>query len=78
MRKDDARKLDHATLEKMRKRAVARVQTGESPELIGRALGLNRSTIYVWLAAYRRGGWEALKARPISGRPAKLDARAMQ
>jgi hypothetical protein len=33
MRKDDARKLDHATLEAMRERAVRRVHEGESPEL---------------------------------------------
>ena len=57
MREDDARKLDHATLEALRVRAVGMVQKGESPEVVGKALGLNRTTIYVWLALYRRGGW---------------------
>jgi hypothetical protein len=38
MRSDDARKLDHATLEAMRMRAVQRVQEGESPELVARIL----------------------------------------
>ena len=32
MQKDDARKLDHATLEALRIRAVRSVQDGESPE----------------------------------------------
>jgi transposase len=78
MRKDDARKLDHKTLEAVRVRAVGMVQKGESPELVGKALGLNRTTIYDWLALYRRGGWGALKARPISGRPPKLNGRQMK
>jgi hypothetical protein len=46
MRKDDAHKLDHATLEALRIRAVALVQKGQSPEVVGKALGLNRTTIY--------------------------------
>ena len=36
MRKHDARKLDHATLEALRERAVQRVQEGESPEVVAR------------------------------------------
>ena len=78
MRKDDARKLDHTTLEALRLRAVGRVQAGESPEVVGRALGLNRSTIYDWLAAHQRGGWEALKAKPVPGRPPRLNDKQMK
>ena len=40
MRKDDARKLDHETLEAMRERAVRRVQAGESPEIVAQICGL--------------------------------------
>jgi transposase len=78
MRKDDARKLDHATLEALRIRAVRRVHDGDSPEVVSRIIGINRGTIYDWLASYRRGGWDALKAKDISGRPPKLDGKSLQ
>ena len=62
----------------MRERAVRQVQEGESPEVVARVFGLDRATVYGWLARYRRGGWGGLKAKPLFGRPPKLDARAMQ
>lgn len=74
MRKTDGRKLDHQTLEVLRIRTVERVQAGESPEVLAKALGLRRSTIYNWLAMYRSGGWDALKAKPLAGRPKKISA----
>src|SRR5277367_5181561 len=78
MRANDARRLDHATLEAMRERAVRSVQDGESPEVVADVLGINRSTIYGWLAQYRRGGWGALKAKPLFGRPPKLDGKKLK
>ena len=78
MRNDDARKLDHKTLEEMRMRAVKRIQDGESPEIITRVLGVDRSTVYGWLARYRRGGWNGLKAKPLTGRPPKLDGKKLR
>src|ERR1039457_1698788 len=77
MQENDARRLDHHTLEALRERAVRKVQEGESPEVVARVLGLNRSTVYGWLAQYRRGGWGALKAEPLFGRPPKLDGRSL-
>ena len=78
MRKNDARKLDHATLEALRIRAVQSVQDGESPEVVARAIGVGRTAIYRWLSDYRRGGWGALKAKPLFGRPPKLDGKKLQ
>ena len=75
MAKLDARKLDHGTLEQIRIRAVQQVQAGESPEMVIRALGFSTRCIYSWLAMYRAGGWDALKAKRISGRPRKLASR---
>lgn len=78
MKKNDARRLDHKTLTELRKRAVSSVQQGQSPEIVAKALSINRVTIYGWLARYRSGGWGALDARKRGGRPPKLDAKAMR
>ncbi len=75
MRTNDARGLDQATLEAMRERAVHSVQNGENPEVVARVIGVNRSTMYGWLAQYRRGGWGALKAKPLMGVRRNLTAR---
>ncbi len=74
MPRRDARELDHKTLEEIRIRAVEQVQSGESPEVVIKALGFSRSCIYTWLALYRGGGWSALKARALQGRPARIQA----
>jgi len=78
MKKMDARRLDHKTLTELRKRGVSSVHDGESPELVARALNINRATMYGWLARYRDGGWGALDARKRGGRPPKLDGKAIR
>jgi transposase len=70
--------LTHDQLTEIRKRAVAAVQSGESPEIVARAFGVHRTTMYGWLARYRDGGWDRLDARKRGGRKPKLDARAMK
>jgi transposase len=77
MREDDGRKLSHETLEQIRIRAVMRVQAGESPENVIRMLGFSRGRIYEWIAAYRGGGIEALRAKPVPGRPTKLSVECV-
>src|SRR5712671_7732237 len=78
MKRRDARALDHKTLQEIRIRAVERVQAGESPEAVIQALGFTRSCVYTWLARYRSGGWGALKARALKGRPMKIQATQMR
>jgi transposase len=77
MPRRDARSLDHKTLEEIRIRAVEQVQAGESPEDVIRTLGFTRSCIYTWLALYRAGGWGALRARALKGRPMKIQPQQM-
>lgn len=76
--KSDARRLDHQTLTALRRRAVQSVQAGESPETVAAVFGVNRVTVYGWLARYRQGGWTALEAKKRGGRAPKLNAQALQ
>ena len=78
MKKADGRKLDHKTREAIRIRAVQQVESGESPEIIIKALGFHRSRIYDWIAKYRNGGLEALRAKKITGRPTTLNGKQIQ
>jgi transposase len=72
MRDNDGRKLDHKTLEQVRIRVVRQVERGARPEYLASVLGFARSTVFGWIARYREGGMDVLKARTIPGRPQKL------
>lgn len=65
----DARGLDHQLLQYLRQRAVAAVEQGFSVTQVAATFGLNRRTVFRWLADYRRSGPSALLAKPIPGRP---------
>jgi transposase len=78
MMKQEGRALDHKALEAIRIRAVQSVEAGESPEDVIRTLGFGRTVIYNWLAKYRKGGIDALRAKAISGRPSKMTRRQLQ
>src|SRR5215210_6709516 len=62
----------------MRFRAVDAVESGVHPEDVAASLGMGRGTVYGWLAKYREGGRDALKARPVPGRPPKLSGEQMR
>jgi transposase len=74
--KRDGRKLDHKTLEEIRRMAVERVWEGEDPSEVIASYGFSRTTIYKWLrAAKGKGkgrGLDALCSRKGTGRPPKL------
>jgi len=72
MRENDGRKLSHEALEQIRITAVKRVESGESPEAVIKALGFQRVCIYRWLSAYRANGIEGLRAKKLLGRPTLL------
>jgi transposase len=78
VRRTDGRALSHSTLEELRIRAVQRVEAGESPETVIRALGFSRGRIYEWLAKYREGGVAALTAKPVPGRPPRLQGAQLR
>lgn len=74
----DGRTLDHATLEQLRLRAVERVNAGESATKVARAIGIDRAVVYRWLSKARKQGMEALRAKPVPGRPPSLDDRQVE
>ena len=74
----DGRTLSHAKLEEIRFEAVRRVQSGEAPTAVAREMGLYTNRIFIWLAAYRSGGWQALRARKSMGRPKRLQGKEIR
>ena len=62
-------------LERRRRRALALLQQGFQPSDIAQELGVDRRSVRRWKAAVAREGDGALAARPVPGRPPKLDAR---
>ena len=59
-------------LEHRRLLAVQRVGEGYSPAEVAEFLGVDPRSVRRWVAAYRKGGGQALLPRPASGRPPKL------
>ena len=78
MKKRDGRALSHETLEQLRIQAVQRVEAGESPEDVVRVLGFSRTVIYGWIAKYREGGIDGLRAKAIPGRPPRLEGKQLK
>jgi transposase len=68
----DARSLDHATLEEMRRLAISRVQAGETQADVARSLQVRPSSLWKWVDAYRRYGDAGLASTKATGRKPKL------
>lgn len=71
-RESDGRQHDHQVLEVMRQQAVKAVREGVSPADVATTFGVNRVTVYRWIAAFNQGGQKALLAKPVPGRPSSL------
>lgn len=78
MAKKDGRSISPEAMTEIRKRAVSRVQDGESPEVVIRSLGFSRACIYEWLSKYTAGGWQALETKHAGGRQRKLSGKQIK
>jgi transposase len=61
-----------AELERRRKLAVGRINSGYTQKEVAEFLGVHPRTVQRWMQTYREHGMRGLKARPASGRPPKL------
>jgi transposase len=69
--------LTPAQMEERRLAAAALLRQGRLTQAaIARHLGVSRASVSRWAAALHQQGRSALRARPKSGRPPRLDARA--
>lgn len=59
----DARTLPTETLERLRRRAVASVESGMPQQQVADMFGVSRKTVGNWVRAYRLGGAESLRAQ---------------
>ncbi|MFC4004575.1 helix-turn-helix domain-containing protein [Prauserella oleivorans] len=66
---DDARALPAEALERLRRRAVAAVESGIPQLHVARMFGVSRKTVGTWVRAYRDHGEQALRPRRRGRKP---------
>ena len=76
--KRDARSLDHATLEEMRRLAVGRVLAGESQIAVGTSLQVHPHTVNKWTRRYRAYGKDGLASTKALGPSTKLTDKQLK
>ncbi len=59
--------------EQRRRHAISLLQSGSSQAKVARHFGVSREAVRKWWNAWRRGGQDALTARPPKGAPPKID-----
>ncbi|MHC4331731.1 MAG: helix-turn-helix domain-containing protein [Planctomycetota bacterium] len=62
-------------LAQRRRKAVALSRQGDGPGQIARMLKTTPQSVCRWLREYRHNGAAGLTAKPVPGRPSKLNAR---
>jgi transposase len=63
-------------LERRRMKAIALLKEGFTPVEVARRLDVDRRSVRRWRAAHDEAGRDGLAARPVPGRPPRLDAKA--
>ena len=61
-----------AQLEQRRRRAVELLDKGLNPPEVAEEIGCSLSSVYYWNDLLEQKGGEALKSKPVPGRPEKL------
>jgi transposase len=62
-------------LERRRRRAVDLLNKGLTLSAVAAKVGCSVSSVFAWREAFRKGGEEALKAKPAPGRPCRMSRR---
>ena len=62
-------------LEKRRRRAMGLLKEGMNVSAVAKKIGCSHSSVILWREQLRRGGLDALKSKPVPGRPHKLEKR---
>jgi len=70
--------LSRKQAERRRRRAMALLGAGRSQSEVARQLGVTPAAVSQWVKARRKGGDEALAARPGGGRPSRLTDRQLK
>jgi transposase len=73
----DARSLDHATLEELRRSAMHRLQQGESVSSVAHSIQVHPNTVSKWKSRFASGGLVALASTKAPGPTPKLNARQL-
>jgi transposase len=69
MAHEDGRKLSRSAQDAVRRKAVKAVVEDGMPQIVAaRVFGVSKTTVCLWVKAYRQGGWAALESKP-KGRP---------
>src|SRR3972149_6474236 len=64
-----------AQLEQRRRRAVELLDKGSNPPDVAKKIGCSLSSVYYWNELRKKKGQEALKSKPVPGRPERLTGR---
>ena len=76
--KTDGRRPSQGKLQEIRFAAVKAAQAGQAAAAAAREMGLYGNRVLVWLAAYRAGGWDALRAHRAGGGAQRMSGSQMQ